>query len=155
LSLTTGGENRRDEISGLGGGRDFWKFDAQDLAGNLRMACSDSHNRTLAINSNPLVAWRISPILWHIVGCHQKKRIWPVAGTRLRKLSSAELSFSSPTRNANRVIESSSMKPRPLATDYDAATLIASEVGRAGRSGLIESPDYSDPGGDTLEKASQ
>jgi len=47
------------------------------------------------------------------------------------------------------------MKPRPLATDYDAATLIASEVGRAWRSELIESPDYSDPGGDTLEKASQ
>jgi hypothetical protein len=67
----------------------------------------------------------------------------------------AELSFSDPTRDANRVIESSWMKSRPLATDYDATTLIAGEVGRARRSELIESPDCSDRDGDVLVETSQ
>jgi len=47
------------------------------------------------------------------------------------------------------------MKSRPLATDYEATALIAGEVGRARRSELIESPDYSDRHGDVLVETSQ
>jgi hypothetical protein len=109
------------------------------------MARSDSHDRTIAINSNPLVARCILPILWHIVGCHQKKQ----SGSLLEPASCVKRTLESsrprgPTRATSRVTDLSSMRRQPLATDNDTTTEVTDEVVGTGLSELIESPDRFD-----------
>ena len=59
------------------------------------------------------------------------------------RTGSGEFSFSGLTRDANRVIDLSSMKWRPMATNYQATT-VTTGMASAGLSELIELPDRPD-----------
>jgi hypothetical protein len=122
FSLLIGGANRRDNVSSLGSERDFWKLDAQDLAGDLRMPRGDSHNRTLAIDPNPLVTGRIFSIIGHIEGHHRKNLANWLKTPLLRDRLSGE--FPSRVVSARQMAYSikASMKWQRLATDCDGTT---------------------------------